>query len=297
MKHWYSAVHSSFNQTFYTARRFSLLRAFDRFRAPYQETIKSDSWFEPNWQTGSQGSYLTEERTRLIETYALQNLTERVSPLRVCETLTTLTHLEALWPTAQQDLPNHSFHWLDVGSKNFAYVEALSAFARCHTTSPLRLTGVELDPHRRYVTGYTRQQVAEQYCRQANETGLNLQARYLGRSVLDVDEPADVITWFLPFLFEEPLLAWGLPLSELKPALLLEHVVRLLKPGAWLLVLNLDDTEAAAQAALFNEVQHRLAPKGLSLDITPIETSIAPSFLPHTTYRRGFRCQRQPDSL
>lgn len=135
---------------------------------------------------------------------------------------------------------------LDVGSKNFDYADALSAFWTTGGVPP-RLTGIELDAHRRYTDFRTRRAWAEHYASFVPD------ARYVAGDVLAWTEPADAVTWFYPFLTRGPLNRWGLPARFLRPRDLLDHVAGLVSPGGVLLIANLNDDEAALQRALLEE--------------------------------------------
>jgi hypothetical protein len=138
-----------------------------------------------------------------------------------------------------------SLRVLDVGSKNFDYVDALAAFfAGFGSRRPVALTGIEVDAHRRYTDFRTRRAWADHYC--AGVPG----SRYLAQDLEDHREPYDLITWFLPFLTEFPLVRWGLPTRLLRPEALFDHAWGLLEPGGPVLLVNLNAGEAERQHAL-----------------------------------------------
>lgn len=132
---------------------------------------------------------------------------------------------------------------LDVGSKNFDYVDALGAFWTQGGQS-LDLAGVELDAHRRYTDLRTRRAWADHYASFVSG------ARYLPSDVRDWTTPVEAVTWFHPFLTALPLKKWGLPTKYLRPQELLHHVLQLVVPGGVLVVANQTADEA--------ELQHRL---------------------------------------
>jgi hypothetical protein len=131
---------------------------------------------------------------------------------------------------------------LDVGAKNGCTLPGLA------TASPRGWDLVELDAHRRYAWGATRRVYGEALA--ARFPG----CRYHSRSVLDLDGPWALVTWFLPFLTEAPLRAWGLPARFLEPERLLRHVTERVLPGGALLVLNQGAEEADLQAGLFERL-------------------------------------------
>lgn len=182
---------------------------------------------------------------QLVEKYGLQSFRSASSRLRYVETLTCLDYLDRLLvdvalPTPADGTP---MAWLDVGAKNWAYVEALYRYARQHP-SGFRLHGIELDGYRRYINGHTRAGAARSFIRDYPE------ATYHVGDVMAHYQRYDVITWFLPFVFPQPCVAWGLPLSCYKPQAMLDHVVSLLNPGGILVILNQGQDEADEQGRL-----------------------------------------------
>ena len=65
----------------------------------------------------------------------------------------------------------------------------------------------------------------------------------------------EAATLFLPFVFKDPCLAWGLPGDFFQPEALLDHVVGLLKPGGVLLITNQGLAEAAEQRRLLRPLE------------------------------------------
>lgn len=131
---------------------------------------------------------------------------------------------------------------LDVGSKNGTYFSGLV------TAQPREWDLVELDAHRRYAWGATRRAHGERMVR-----GLP-GSRFIAGDVRALTGSYAVVTWFLPFLHQAPLDAWGLPRNQLAPEALLRHVHARLVPGGVLLIVNQGDKEAALQRALFERV-------------------------------------------
>ena len=128
---------------------------------------------------------------------------------------------------------------LDVGSKTAAYLTGLATFA------PIGWDCVEVHAHRRYLWGSTRRVYGERMA--AAFPG----CRYHAADMRTVDGRWELVTWFLPFLTEAPLRAWGLPPSLLAPDALLAHVTARVAPGGTLLVVNQGEGEAELQAQAF----------------------------------------------
>ncbi|MFX6226278.1 hypothetical protein ABTF68_22660, partial [Acinetobacter baumannii] len=58
---------------------------------------------------------------------------------------------------------------------------------------------------------------------------------------------AHLISHFLPFVFEDPHLAWGLPLGYFSPQAQLNHLLARLTPGGLLLIVNQGEAEWTRQ--------------------------------------------------
>lgn len=142
----------------------------------------------------------------------------------------------ASWLDAQS-----SIRALDIGSKNFDYVDALAAFWSRGGSRPLSLTGIEVDPNRRYLDLRTRGAWAQSYCAQVPG------AEYRGENLVDHRGTYDVITWFFPFVVLRPLRAWGLPDRLFEPQRLWNHARSLVRPGGWIIVVNWNPNEVEAQ--------------------------------------------------
>lgn len=132
----------------------------------------------------------------------------------------------------------HGSRGLEIGCRNFSYLPALHSFA------PLAWDGVELDAYARYWNGRTRRAYGEYMAAQFPS------CRYLPGSLLDIAGCYEVIVWFLPFVFLDPLLSWGLPRRFFAPGALLEKAVSLLAPQGQLLIVNQGPHEAAEQRRL-----------------------------------------------
>lgn len=245
--------------------------------------------FEP--ETLFEGLTLPARQTaqNLLKTYAPDySLAPRMSMMRLRENLTYLHWLACFYeqaPGAFHALAAESstLHWLDVGAKNWSYVNALDAFIRKHFPQPYRLDGVELDPHRRYLSGKTRGQSAKSYI------GGLVNAQYHAMDIRDWRLKAQVITHFLPFLAPETHLAWGLPLQFYKPQAILTHLIKTLHPGGVLMVVNQGEWEAETQAQLFRAVGREQSIQVQALGQLPVH------FIQYRYPRYGWLCQKQPE--
>lgn len=131
---------------------------------------------------------------------------------------------------------------LDVGAKNATHLPGQATFR----PGPWDL--VEVDAHRRYIDLTTR-----------GAHGRAMAARFRGTRYLPLDVRNlmgrySVITWFLPFVVEQPHESWGLPRSLFAPAETLAHVLGLLDVGGALVIVNQSEAEADVQRRLLADV-------------------------------------------
>lgn len=268
---WQDAWHSGRNRLGFSLRNF-LRWAPGSYR---ETTIQPEAWLR------SQGN-INDAARRLIQEYGFSESTA-VSQERLLETLSYLEWLDYSyfqWPEAFASLTNNSLRWLDAGAKNWAYVEALTAFIRRHGQPNFKLDGVELDPNRRYINFQTRRQAALSFIRNIP------QATYHAGNLLDWPHPVDIISHFLPFVFKDPHLAWGLPLNYFQPQTLLEHLLSRLKPGGLLILVNQGEAEAQAQQAMLQLASERFPLQWKNLGQLPT------SFIEYRYPRYGWLCMK-----
>ena len=178
--------------------------------------------------------------------YPLERWPRLLTVIELHENLHALDLLDRLLP---RDLPDGPA--LDVGSKNGVLLPAQ------HAVRPGPWDLVELDAHRRYLDLSTRRAHGERMARAFPD------CRYLAGSVTGVSGSYALCTWFLPFVHEGPLTAWGLPRRFFDPSGLFGHVVDRLAPGGALLVINQGESERDTQRALFADAG--IAPEELGL--------------------------------
>jgi hypothetical protein len=217
-----------------------------------------DCW-PPDAFTVEEQQAIRAQEERLLATYHLESFKQRCNQVRYSDTLAYLVFLEAFFPEQPSALwdafPSGTapLSWLDVGCKNWSYVQALVAFGEATHPNPSQafaFTGVELDHRRLYLDGYTRGAHGRGYAK--NSQTDRSHCTYVGGDAMAHRGNYDVITSFLPFIIPEPCLDWGLPLSYLQPQEFLAHVVSLLKPSGCLLILNQGADEYAIQANLLD---------------------------------------------
>ena len=222
------------------------LRSFLQWgRGPYSETAESKQGLFSETSQALANS--------VIERYKLEAFYQSAGRQRFLENMTLLTQLESLLPEGFSSTQNTQ-HWLDVGAKNWSYVEALWRFAAQKSSGQLTVTGLELDAYRRYTNLHTRYEYAEAFTRHLPNT------HYKVGNILAHTGQYRVISHFLPFVFKRPLRRWGLPDAYFQPEEILLHLEQQLAPGGRLLIVNQGREEADEQARLLKHtgIQQRL---------------------------------------
>lgn len=150
---------------------------------------------------------------------------------------------------------NFKIKCLDIGCKNWFYAKGEYEFFKSFCDD-VYLDGVELDAYRLYSNFYSRYEVAKFYTKDL------LNTKYIAGDLLDLDDKYDYIVWFLPFVFAEPLVYWGLPLRHFCPKKLLMHAYSLLNVGGQMLIVNQCEDEMEEQKKLLNELNIPFEYKG-----------------------------------
>jgi hypothetical protein len=122
----------------------------------------------------------------------------------------------------------------DVGCASFWYAAALHAFFQ-----PQRMTGIDIEGHRLLRDGRSRVDYARGYACALPGT------EFVVGDYAALEQPADVITAWYPFLTATAVLAWRLPLSVLKPRQLFARVKHNLLPHGLFVMVNHGIAEAA----------------------------------------------------
>lgn len=241
-----------------------------------------------NWQQRDDANSLRQRLTRLENVYPLEgwNALPRqvwLESATVLDTLNQALERDALLEQALSE-KQQPMRCLDVGSKNWYYAFGLQAFAQRFSQQASWL-GVELDGGRRYINGYSRAAYGRLLASQLQH------GDYRWQSIMEVRDTKgfDLITCFFPFVFEDTLLAWGLPLSEHQPQRILEKMLSLLAPGGVLVTVHLGKDEASQYA----EWLEGLAYADPLLDSKALG-AVAPSFIADSEARMVCRCWKRP---
>jgi hypothetical protein len=164
------------------------------------------------------------------------------------------------WTRLLNALPD-TLEIADVGARTFALAPVLRA---CLAGKRAHITGIELDAYRRFPDFRTRKDHGEYWAKQVD-------GAYFAGDVRAFRTPVDVLFLLDPFVSEAPLLAWGLPLTELAPLPIFAHCVSVLKRPGLLVISNPTDDEARISDALLHaqglKEVHRTTHCGLSARI------------------------------
>jgi len=144
--------------------------------------------------------------------------------------------LDQAWAAADRPVPTGGLV-TDVGCANFWYAQTLHRFFR-----PAKLTGVDVEGYRLYPTGYSRYDAAAGYVADLPQTS------FVTADYCEMDEQADVITAWFPFVTPAPVLAWRLPLTVFSPERLFARIARNLSAGGTLFMVNQGTDEADVAA-------------------------------------------------
>lgn len=186
-----------------------------------------------------QGKEETEREKILSEKFHLNYLKSNSTRRNYLENLYTLDVLDKYLPIDFQE----NLKVLDIGCKNWFYVQGEYFFFK-KFCNDLTLKGIEIDANRLYTNLYSRKEVAKFYIRDLKST------EYIVGNLLEQEDKYDYIVWILPFVFEEPLLKWGLPLSIFQPEKLLKKAYEILKPGGKMVIINQGVNEYNKQKSL-----------------------------------------------
>lgn len=192
-----------------------------------------------------------EKENYLFYKYNLEYLKNNSTKQNYLENLYTLDLLDKNIEPIYKD----KLRVLDIGCKNWFYAKGEYFFFK-KFCAELELDGIELDATRLYSNFYTRGEVAKFHIKNLKEV------RYISKDFLMHEEHYNYIIWFLPFIFEEPLLKWGLPLKYFEPQRMLKHAFDLLLPGGKILIINQGYVEFGEQKKLCKKLNIKCTPFG-----------------------------------
>lgn len=189
---------------------------------------------------------LKEKERALRSNYHFQTVYDKLPNEDYRVNLHTLELLESVFDTKK--ISKKRIKAVDVGSKHFNYAPALHHFYSNHWAIE-KLTGIEIDAYRRYQDFSSRYDHAHFYIKPLSR------AEYHPINFLDFKENYDVVTMFLPFVYQRPLLKWGLPLSEYQPLSLMKHAYDRLNSGGIWIITNQGKSEYERQHHLLKDLE------------------------------------------
>ncbi|MFM1872327.1 MAG: hypothetical protein RL398_1749 [Planctomycetota bacterium] len=202
--------------------------------------------------TGGAGDERAELAVRLRERFGLGELFGRSTRRTYLANLDLLDCLGRFEATAiPPEGPDGVVRAVDVGSGDFHYATALARWLAMGGERARRivLRGLELDGHGIYADGHSRADHAKAHAALATWDRGHVQYEVADFRTARLPEQ-DFVSVLYPFVFAYPLLQWGLPLSQWRPAALLERAAEVLRPGGILLIANQTDAEAQKTAEL-----------------------------------------------
>ena len=140
--------------------------------------------------------------------------------------------LDQAWNATARPIPEGG-RVTDVGCANFWYALTLHKFFR-----PAILTGVDVEGFRLYPTGYSRYDAAAGYITDLPQTS------FVVADYSMLEEQADVITAWFPFVTPAPVLAWRLPLTLFSPERFFLRIARNLAGSGTFFMVNQGREEA-----------------------------------------------------
>jgi hypothetical protein len=209
---------------------------------------------EPKYDLFDEPNAAQKER-EYLEKYNLYNLKNDSTKRNYLENLDMIELLESY---ITLDPSKSSIKVLDIGSKNWFYATGQNHFFKYnHNEKEVFLTGIELDAFRVYTSLHSRYDSAMYHIRNLENT------RYIAGDFLKHNEKYDYICCFFPFVIEEPLLHWGLPLKHFKPSDFFEHAYKSLNENGEMIIVNQDEEEYLAQQQILQQLKIPFETKGI----------------------------------
>lgn len=166
---------------------------------------------------------------------------ERTHPLAINLQIEILNFLDAFnWNLLLKN-KNTKLTVADVGARTFSFAPAFEELLAGLGFSS-ELFGIELDAYRRFTNFHTRADYGHYYARQVEK------GEYIVGDFLKWQKQCDVIFLLNPFVSVEPLLSWGLPLSNFKPVEIFRHAFDQLEDKFGILIVSSPTREECQEA-------------------------------------------------
>jgi len=169
------------------------------------------------------------------------------------------------WKEILKNIKSSPLVVTDIGARNFVFGPIIDkTLEREGRDSSIH--GIEIDAHRLLWGFHSRADFGNYYA-QTMRKGF-----FHALDFLSWEQPTDIAFLLNPFVSEEPLLSWGLPLSKLQPDALFKHVMKTLSPKKGIMILSCPSPEEL-------EISKELARKagfvaGLQVEWFPKKNSV-----------------------
>ncbi len=135
------------------------------------------------------------------------------------------------WKPIFKRLSADSLQVADIGARNFLFAPVIDDLLIRHERNGM-VHGIECDSFRMLWGFRTRKDYGEFYARKAR------QGQFHALDFMKWKTPLDLAFLLHPFVSEDPLLAWGLPRSLLKPEALFKHLAECVRPRKGVVILS-----------------------------------------------------------
>lgn len=140
------------------------------------------------------------------------------------------------WKEILKNRNNSPLVVTDIGARNFVFGPILDKTLENAGYEAI-IHGIEIDAHRMLWGFHSRGDFGHYYA------GKMRSGFFHAIDFLKWEQPTDLAFLLNPFVSEEPLLSWGLPLSKLKPQEIFQHVMKTLKPRKGIMILSCPSPE------------------------------------------------------
>lgn len=187
---------------------------------------------------------ILKKEAKLFDKYNLSSIKQTTTRYNYLENLYTLDLLDRFLDVSVKN----ELGVLDIGCKNWFYAKGEHSFFEKHCDK-LAINGIELDANILYSNFYSRAEVAKFYIKDL------VGAKFLEGDFLKHNERYDYMVWILPFVFESPLLMWGLPKNYFKPKEMLKHAYDMLNGSGKIFIVNQGLEEYNEQKSLCDDLK------------------------------------------
>ena len=208
-------------------------------RLPHQDKCELFAFLPPAERAAAERM-----QANLCERFDLAALAHQSTRTTWLANLALLANLHSLCGSVPPPSgPDGRVRAIDVGCGDFHYATALQRWLAGAAARDVVLRGIEVDGHGIYRDGHSRADHARAHAALAESPGSTVRFQVADFTARAQPEQ-DVVLLLFPFLSAYASLRWGLPLSRLRPARLVDRAIAALRPGGWLVVANQTPAEA-----------------------------------------------------